>query len=62
MRSRRRKSRNPRYVIKRLFTTGNLKGITHTEESPVKFKVGKIYQTATLGNRCNYRVVSCKRK
>lgn len=47
------------YSVKRMFTSGVLKGLTHTQKTPIKFQVGKVYKQAAGGG--SYKVVSCRK-
>jgi len=48
----------PMFNVTKTFLTGNLKGLTIVDRSPVSFEVGKTYGGGWTGPR--YRVDACK--
>ncbi len=51
-----------RYAITKHFTSGLLKDITIVQNSPVPFKIGKIYGGGKYGGGSKYRVLNCVRE
>jgi hypothetical protein len=47
-----------KYIVTRLFTSGNLAGLTHTEVTTIARVVGSVVQKPIGGS--SYRIVSCK--
>lgn len=46
-----------KYQVTKLFTSGILKGLTYTEETSVKFEVGKVYRG--IGGS-DYKIIKCE--
>jgi hypothetical protein len=56
---RKRKEKNPQhYEVTREFIGGTLKGLTHTEITPVKFRVGQVVRKPVAGSP--YKIISVK--